>query len=50
MAKADLQKRGPKPDILKIEGDWRNAMKKALEKKRPEKGWPKPRAKAKKRR
>lgn len=33
---------GPKPDILKIDGDWRGAMKKAIEKKPPEKGWPKP--------
>jgi hypothetical protein len=33
---------GPKPDTLKIEGDWRGAMKKAIEKKPPKKGWPKP--------
>lgn len=33
-------KRGPKPDTLKIEGDWKNAVKGALKKKRPEKGWP----------
>lgn len=31
------KKRGPVPDSLKIEGDWRGAVKKALKKKRPEK-------------
>lgn len=35
-------KRGPQPEIVKIEGDWRDAMKKALEKKPPKKGWPIP--------
>ena len=34
-------KRGPKPERVKIEGDWENAIDKALEKKRPEDGWPK---------
>jgi hypothetical protein len=32
---------GPKPDTLKIDGDWRDAVKKSLEKKRPATGWPK---------
>jgi hypothetical protein len=32
---------GPKPDILKIDGDWRDAVKKSLEKKKPATGWPK---------
>jgi len=32
---------GPKPDILKIEGDWQDAVKKSLQKKKPIKGWPK---------
>jgi hypothetical protein len=32
---------GPKPDILKIEGDWQDAIKKSLQKKKPAKGWPK---------
>lgn len=32
---------GPKPDLLKIEGDWEEAVKKSLEKKKPEDGWPK---------
>lgn len=39
MSKAK-QKRGPKPDHLKVEGNWEDAVKKALEKKRPEGGWP----------
>lgn len=34
-------KRGPKPDLLKIEGDWQDAVKKTLEKKKPASGWPK---------
>jgi hypothetical protein len=34
--------RGPKPEILKIEGDWTVAIKKSLQKKRPAGGWPKP--------
>jgi hypothetical protein len=32
---------GPKPEVLKVEGDWRAAVKKSLEKKRPATGWPK---------
>jgi len=32
---------GPKPETLKIEGDWQDAVKKSLEKKKPAKGWPK---------
>jgi hypothetical protein len=34
-------KRGPKPDVLKIEGDWQEAMKRSLQKKKPAEGWPK---------
>lgn len=34
-------KRGPKPDLLKIEGDWKDAVKKSLAKKKPATGWPK---------
>lgn len=35
------EKPGPKGDRLKIPGqDWRDAMGKALKKKRPKKGWP----------
>lgn len=35
------QKTGPKPDILKIEGEWQDAVSKALGKKKPKEGWPK---------
>jgi hypothetical protein len=35
------KKTGPKPDVLKIEGDWQEAIKKSLTKKKPEEGWPK---------
>lgn len=35
------KKRGPSPDRVKIDGDWTEAVKKALQKKRPEEGWPK---------
>jgi len=33
--------RGPRPDRLKIEGDWKRAIKKSLAKKKPTGGWPK---------
>ena len=39
------KKTGPKPDTLKIEGDWKDAVKKALHKDPPVSGWPKPSAK-----
>lgn len=32
---------GPKPQYLKIEGDWRDAVKRAMQKKKPPEGWPK---------
>jgi hypothetical protein len=32
---------GPKPDMLKIEGNWKDAVKKSLKKKKPAQGWPK---------
>ena len=32
--------RGPKPSQVKIEGDWEQAVEKALRKKRPAEGWP----------
>ncbi len=31
---------GPKPDILKLEGDWQENIKKSLSKKKPPEGWP----------
>jgi hypothetical protein len=34
-------KRGPKEDRLKIHGDWKDAMRQSLQKKRPDGGWPK---------
>ncbi len=34
-------KTGPKPDTLKIEGNWKDAVKKSLSKKKPTEGWPK---------
>lgn len=47
---AERETPGPKPDTLKIEGDWRDATKRALDKKRPAKGWPKPKKPKKKKR
>jgi len=35
------KKRGPKEERLRIEGNWKEALKKALKKKRPKEGWPK---------
>jgi hypothetical protein len=35
------KKRGPKPETLTIEGDWKDAMKRALKRGKP----PKPKAK-----
>jgi hypothetical protein len=32
---------GPKAEVLKINGDWREAVKKSLAKKKPTGGWPK---------
>ena len=32
---------GPAPALFKIEGDWKEAVKKALQKKKPTDGWPK---------
>lgn len=34
-------KTGPKPDTLKIEGKWQDAVKQSLSKKKPAEGWPK---------
>lgn len=36
----DKEKVGPKPDRVKIEGDWERSVGKALKKKRPKNGWP----------
>jgi hypothetical protein len=32
---------GPKADRLKLEGNWRDLVKKSLSKKKPAEGWPK---------
>jgi hypothetical protein len=40
-SKPSRPKPGPKPDTLKIKGDWEQAMKKSLAKKKPATGWPK---------
>jgi hypothetical protein len=41
------RKTGPKPKSLKIDDDWKQAVKRALGKKRPPEGWPKDDAKDK---
>jgi len=35
------EKPGPKPEVLKIDCNWKDAIKKSLEKKKPPGGWPK---------
>ncbi len=45
--KKPKQKTGPIPDTVKIEDNWEDAVGKALEKKRPKDGWPKPETKKK---
>jgi hypothetical protein len=35
------EKRGPKEETLKLNGDWKAAIKLSFLKKKPEKGWPK---------
>jgi len=40
-SKKKAAKRGPKPDVLKVEGNWKDAVKKSLAKKKPPGGWPK---------
>jgi hypothetical protein len=37
---SETERRGPKPDTLKVEGDWQKAIKKSLAKKKPKEGWP----------
>jgi len=39
--KPKREKPGPKPEVLKLEGDWKEAVKKSLAKKKPANGWPK---------
>jgi hypothetical protein len=40
-AKKTPAKTGPKPDTLKIESKWEDAVKTSLSKKKPSEGWPK---------
>jgi hypothetical protein len=40
-AKKAPVKLGPTPRVLKVEGDWEDAVKKSLTKKKPVTGWPK---------
>jgi hypothetical protein len=42
MPEPKKQTPGPEADRLKIDADWQEAVKKALAKKRPPDGWPKP--------
>jgi len=48
MKKAEVKKTGPKPERIKLEGDWRDLMGKALKKERPKEGWPEPAKKKRK--
>jgi hypothetical protein len=42
---ANRKPTGPEPETLQIQGNWKDAVKKALSKKRPAGGWPKPKQK-----
>ncbi len=42
MTKETKKKAGPKPDRVKIDKGWEDAIGDALKKKRPAEGWPKP--------
>ena len=39
--KRQPMKRGIKPEMLKLNGDWKALIKKSFQKKRPANGWPK---------
>jgi hypothetical protein len=43
MAKSKAKRKppGPEPETLKIEGNWKDAMRKLISKKKPASGWPK---------
>lgn len=38
---AEKSRKGPKPETLKLSGDWTKLVKKALKKPPPKDGWPK---------
>jgi hypothetical protein len=40
MSKKKKHTPGPDPDRLKLDGNWRDAVRKAVRKRRPKKGWP----------
>ena len=42
MPERTTRKTGLEPERVKIEGDWEEAVKRALGKKRPPEGWPRP--------
>jgi len=44
-AKPAKKRTGPKPERVKIQGDWEAAVGKALTLKRPKEGWPQDKAK-----
>jgi len=48
MTEQKSKKTGPIPDRVKVEGDWEEAIGKALKKPRPKDGWPEPEKKVKK--
>lgn len=45
----EKRKRGPDPERVKFEGDWEEAIRKALRKERPPEGWPEPKKNEKRR-
>ena len=47
MPERTTRKTGLEPERVKIEGDWEEAVKRALGKKRPPEGWPRPPGKKK---
>lgn len=47
-SKKTKKQTGPKPDTLKLKGDWQDAMNKALKKEKPKEGWAEPEKKEKK--
>jgi hypothetical protein len=40
-SKKPKAKSGPKPDVLRLTGNWQENIKKSLTKKKPATGWPK---------
>jgi len=48
--KKKRQPPGPAPEVLKIKGDWKDAMRKLISKKRPVSGFPTPEKARKKQR